>query len=93
MQIATICHFYLCFLVLPVEDALTDGVPMVIFSGQVPTGAMGTDAFQEWTGDWCWKSAYRLLIHVCRSMGWVIDFLRWRLKKLQKVWTQRHNQQ
>ena len=50
MQIATICHFYLCFLVLPVEDALTDGVPMVIFSGQVPTGAMGTDAFQEWTG-------------------------------------------
>ena len=29
------------------EDALTDGVPMVIFSGQVPTGAMGTDAFQE----------------------------------------------
>ena len=29
------------------KDALTDGVPMVIFSGQVPTGAMGTDAFQD----------------------------------------------
>lgn len=34
-------------LVTPMQDALTDGVPMVIFSGQVPTGAMGTDAFQE----------------------------------------------
>lgn len=34
-------------LVTPMQDALTDGVPMVILSGQVPTGAMGTDAFQE----------------------------------------------
>lgn len=34
-------------LVTPLQDALTDGVPMVIFSGQVPTSAMGTDAFQE----------------------------------------------
>jgi len=34
-------------MVTPMQDALTDGVPMVIFSGQVPTGAMGTDAFQE----------------------------------------------
>jgi len=34
-------------LVTPLQDALTDGVPMVVFSGQVPTGAMGTDAFQE----------------------------------------------
>ncbi|CAE7241523.1 ILV2 [Symbiodinium sp. CCMP2592] len=34
-------------LVTPMQDALTDGVPMVIFSGQVPTGAMGTDAFQD----------------------------------------------
>lgn len=31
----------------PRQDALTDGVPMVVFSGQVPTGAMGTDAFQD----------------------------------------------
>jgi acetolactate synthase-1/2/3 large subunit len=34
-------------LVTPLQDALTDGVPLVLFSGQVPTSAMGTDAFQE----------------------------------------------
>ncbi|CAE8717358.1 unnamed protein product, partial [Polarella glacialis] len=34
-------------MVTPMQDALTDGVPLVVFSGQVPTGAMGTDAFQE----------------------------------------------
>jgi len=34
-------------MVTPLYDALTDGVPMVVFSGQVPTSAMGTDAFQE----------------------------------------------
>jgi len=34
-------------LVTPLQDALTDGVPLIVFSGQVPTGAMGTDAFQE----------------------------------------------
>jgi len=34
-------------LVTPLQDALTDGVPMIVFSGQVPTSAMGTDAFQE----------------------------------------------
>jgi acetolactate synthase-1/2/3 large subunit len=34
-------------MVTPMMDALTDGVPMITFSGQVPTGAMGTDAFQE----------------------------------------------
>lgn len=28
-------------------DALSDGVPMVVFTGQVPTSAIGTDAFQE----------------------------------------------
>lgn len=28
-------------------DALADGVPLVVFSGQVPTSAIGTDAFQE----------------------------------------------
>jgi len=33
--------------VTPLQDAMTDGVPMIVFSGQVPTGAMGTDAFQE----------------------------------------------
>mmetsp|Transcript_54412 Transcript_54412/g.100530 ORF Transcript_54412/g.100530 Transcript_54412/m.100530 type:complete len:647 (+) Transcript_54412:91-2031(+) len=34
-------------LVTPLQDAYTDGVPMIVLSGQVPTGAMGTDAFQE----------------------------------------------
>lgn len=34
-------------LVTPLQDALTDGVPLVVFSGQVATAAMGTDAFQE----------------------------------------------
>jgi thiamine pyrophosphate-dependent acetolactate synthase large subunit-like protein len=28
-------------------DALADGIPLVVFSGQVPTTAIGTDAFQE----------------------------------------------
>jgi acetolactate synthase-1/2/3 large subunit len=34
-------------LITPLQDAFTDGVPMIVFSGQVPTSAMGTDAFQE----------------------------------------------
>ncbi|ODV88843.1 hypothetical protein CANCADRAFT_32297 [Tortispora caseinolytica NRRL Y-17796] len=29
------------------QDALSDGVPLVVFCGQVPTTAIGTDAFQE----------------------------------------------
>ncbi|PRT54937.1 Acetolactate synthase catalytic subunit, mitochondrial [Wickerhamiella sorbophila] len=33
--------------VTPMQDALSDGVPMVVFTGQVPTTAIGTDAFQE----------------------------------------------
>lgn len=33
--------------VTPMQDALLDGTPMVVFSGQVPTSAIGTDAFQE----------------------------------------------
>ncbi|CCK70497.1 acetolactate synthase catalytic subunit KNAG_0E02360 [Huiozyma naganishii CBS 8797] len=33
--------------VTPMADALADGVPMVVFTGQVPTNAIGTDAFQE----------------------------------------------
>lgn len=28
-------------------DAMADGTPLVVFSGQVPTSAIGTDAFQE----------------------------------------------
>jgi acetolactate synthase-1/2/3 large subunit len=33
--------------VTPVRDSMADSVPIVVISGQVPTGAIGTDAFQE----------------------------------------------
>lgn len=33
--------------VTPMADAMADGIPMVVFTGQVPTSAIGTDAFQE----------------------------------------------
>jgi acetolactate synthase-1/2/3 large subunit len=33
--------------VTPLQDALMDGTPLVVFTGQVPTAAIGTDAFQE----------------------------------------------
>ena len=33
--------------VTPVRDCLADSVPMVVICGQVPTAAIGTDAFQE----------------------------------------------
>ena len=31
----------------PMQDALMDGTPMVVFCGQVPTYQLGSDAFQE----------------------------------------------
>ena len=34
-------------MVTPIQDALSDGVPLVVFCGQVPTSAIGSDAFQE----------------------------------------------
>ncbi|KAE8158852.1 large subunit of acetolactate synthase [Aspergillus tamarii] len=33
--------------ITPMQDALSDGTPMVVFCGQVPTSAIGTDSFQE----------------------------------------------
>ncbi|KAM3078627.1 Acetolactate synthase, mitochondrial [Clarireedia jacksonii] len=33
--------------ITPMQNALSDGTPMVVFSGQVPTTAIGSDAFQE----------------------------------------------
>lgn len=33
--------------ITPMQDALSDGTPMVVFTGQVATGSIGTDAFQE----------------------------------------------
>ena len=33
--------------VTPMQDALSDGTPMVVLCGQVVTGAIGSDAFQE----------------------------------------------
>src|ERR1700739_2047681 len=34
-------------IVTPLADAHMDSIPMVVISGQVPTAAIGTDAFQE----------------------------------------------
>ncbi|MCX7061736.1 MAG: biosynthetic-type acetolactate synthase large subunit [Gammaproteobacteria bacterium] len=33
--------------VTPVRDSMADSTPMIVICGQVPTSAMGTDAFQE----------------------------------------------
>ena len=33
--------------ITPMQDALSDGTPMVVFTGQVPTSLIGSDAFQE----------------------------------------------
>ena len=33
--------------VTPVRDCMADSIPIVVLCGQVPTGAIGTDAFQE----------------------------------------------
>jgi acetolactate synthase-1/2/3 large subunit len=33
--------------VTPIRDSMADSIPMVVICGQVPTGAIGTDAFQE----------------------------------------------
>ncbi|KAM4067034.1 thiamine pyrophosphate enzyme, central domain-containing protein [Hirsutella rhossiliensis] len=33
--------------ITPLQDALSDGTPLVVFCGQVPTTAIGSDAFQE----------------------------------------------
>ncbi|KAL9620187.1 MAG: hypothetical protein Q9160_005302 [Pyrenula sp. 1 TL-2023] len=33
--------------ITPMQDALSDGTPMVVFCGQVPTTAIGSDSFQE----------------------------------------------
>ena len=33
--------------VTPMQDALSDGIPIVVFCGQVPNSSIGKDAFQE----------------------------------------------
>ncbi|KAJ7610243.1 thiamine diphosphate-binding protein [Mycena polygramma] len=33
--------------VTPMQDAMSDGIPLIVFSGQVATSAIGSDAFQE----------------------------------------------
>ncbi|WHZ19988.1 MAG: Acetolactate synthase large subunit [Rhodanobacteraceae bacterium] len=33
--------------VTPVRDAMADSIPLVVITGQVPTAALGSDAFQE----------------------------------------------
>ncbi|PHH65024.1 hypothetical protein CDD81_3422 [Ophiocordyceps australis] len=34
-------------IITPLQDALSDGTPLIVFCGQVPTTAIGSDAFQE----------------------------------------------
>ena len=34
-------------LITPLQDALTDGIPLIAITGQVPTASIGTQAFQE----------------------------------------------
>ena len=34
-------------IVTPLQNAFSDGTPLIAFTGQVPTHAIGTDAFQE----------------------------------------------
>ncbi|KAJ7445872.1 acetolactate synthase, partial [Mycena latifolia] len=33
--------------ITPLQDALSDGIPLVVFTGQVATSSIGSDAFQE----------------------------------------------
>ncbi|PPQ75096.1 hypothetical protein CVT26_011908 [Gymnopilus dilepis] len=33
--------------ITPMQDAMSDGIPLIVFSGQVATSAIGSDAFQE----------------------------------------------
>lgn len=33
--------------ITPIQDAMSDGVPLVVFCGQVATSAIGSDSFQE----------------------------------------------
>ncbi|KAJ2549630.1 Acetolactate synthase, mitochondrial [Coemansia sp. RSA 1933] len=34
-------------IITPLQDALSDGIPLIVFSGQVPTSVIGSDGFQE----------------------------------------------
>lgn len=34
-------------LITPLQDSYSDGIPLVVLTGQVPSSAIGTDAFQE----------------------------------------------
>jgi len=34
-------------IITPLQDAFSDGIPLVVFSGQVPSTSIGSDAFQE----------------------------------------------
>jgi len=33
--------------ITPMQDAMSDGIPLIVFTGQVPVSAIGSDAFQE----------------------------------------------
>jgi len=50
--------------ITPLQNAYSDGSPLIVISGQVPTNAIGTDAFQECDATnltkYCTKWNYRL---------------------------------
>ncbi|CEM07665.1 unnamed protein product [Vitrella brassicaformis CCMP3155] len=62
-------------LITPLQDALMDGVPMVVLSGQVPTTAMGTDAFQECPATALTKpcTKWNFLAQDIESLPWALE--------------------
>mmetsp|Transcript_33183 Transcript_33183/g.72489 ORF Transcript_33183/g.72489 Transcript_33183/m.72489 type:complete len:646 (-) Transcript_33183:629-2566(-) len=61
-------------LVTPLYDAMTDGVPLLVLSGQVPTGAMGTDAFQECPATEITQpcTKWNFVVHQYHQIPWAI---------------------
>jgi len=62
-------------LITPLQDAMMDGVPMIAISGQVPTTAMGTDAFQECPATALTKpcTKWNYLAQDVESLPWAIE--------------------
>lgn len=67
--------------ITPMQDALSDGTPLVVFCGQVPTTAIGSDAFQE--ADVVGISRVSYLFHAMLSR-YVLHF---ELRDMSYEWT------
>ena len=56
-------------LITPLQDAYSDGIPLIAITGQVPTFAIGTDAFQECNAVQltkpCTKWSYQMTTNDC----------------------------